>query len=163
MKTGMLVGLVVSGLLISLVKADEPQLPPMKDGLWETHTVRVTQNKTSDTSMKMCQSRELEQSMKAKSQSMRAMNQCTEVVTQQSAHGYTAESHCEAGALKGATTKITMSVEGDTAMHMEMRVSGAQADSVTTTDSHYVGACPADMKPGDVVLPNGSKMGMGAH
>jgi hypothetical protein len=163
MKAAALAGLALAGFIIGIVQADEPQIPSMKEGLWESHTVRLAQNKSSETTMKMCQSHALEQSMKATSQSVRTMNQCTQVVTQQSAHGYTSESHCESGALKGATTKITMSFQGDTATHMEMRMSGAQADSSTTIDSHYIGSCPADMKPGDVIMPDGSKVNMRAH
>jgi hypothetical protein len=37
------------------------------------------------------------------------------------------------------------------------------SESVTIIDSRYLGSCPADMKPGDTVMADGTKMSLGAH
>ena len=50
----------VLSALIGIASADEFKPPPMKDGLWETHSTQTQQGKTVfDTSIKMCQSKEL--------------------------------------------------------------------------------------------------------
>jgi hypothetical protein len=161
LRAGKLVGLSMLWITIAVLGADEPQLPVMKDGLWETHSQQIIQGKKFETTIKMCKSHEMDKSMKAASENMRKTNQCTEAVTQLSASSWSSESHCESGPLKGTVSKSTVSYQGDTATHMEMHMTGS-SENVTIMDSHYLGSCPADMKPGDAIMPDGTKMSMGA-
>ena len=121
---------------IGIASADEPQLPVMKDGLWQAHTQQVIQNKKIETVMKHCRSNELDKSMKSTSESIRKQNKCKEVVTQQSPGNCTSEMHCNAGSLAGSVTKTTMIFKGDTSYHMEQRMTG-KSQSVTIIDESY--------------------------
>jgi len=148
---------------IWIASADELQLPPMKEGLWESHTQQVIQKNKFETVMKICQSHEFEKSMKASSEGLRKSNQCSDVVTRLSPNSYSTESHCDKGPLSGSVSKATVSFQGDTSMHMEMHMKTGDSESVTIIDSHYLGSCPADMKPGDTVMADGKKMSFGQH
>jgi hypothetical protein len=147
--------------LSGIASADELQLPPMKEGLWESHTQQVIEQKKYETAMKICQTHELEKSMKSAGESLRKQNQCTEVVTRQSANSYSSESHCDKGPLTGSVTKTTITYQGDTSSHMELRMKNGPSETVTIIDSRYLGSCPADMKPGDAVMADGAKMNLG--
>lgn len=159
---GTLGGLSMLWITAGVLRAAEPQLPLMKEGLWETHSQQIIQGKKHETTIKMCKTHELDKSMKAAGENARKTNQCTDAVTQLSANSWSSESHCDNGPLKGSVTKSTVSYQGDTATHMEMHMTGS-SESVTIMDSHYLGSCPADMKPGDAIMPDGTKMSMGAH
>lgn len=145
-----------------IASADEPQLPPLKEGLWEAHTQQTIQKNKFETVVKLCRTREfdksLKESMKSVGENIRKANRCTESHTQLSANSYTAETHCEKD---GAVTKTMVSYQGDTSYHMEMHRTSGQSESVTIIDDRYVGSCPADMKPGDAVTGDGKKMHLG--
>ncbi len=150
---------VVSGI----AGADEFKPPPMKDGLWETHSIQTQQGKTVfDTSAKMCQSKELTKSMQSNGEEFRKKNACTSVVTQPSPNTYTEESHCAKGPNAGSVTKITYTYQGDTASHTEMHMNDGKTETVMVIDAKYLGSCPAGMKPGDVVMPDGKKVSGGS-
>lgn len=45
-----------------------------------------------------------------------------------------------------------------TAVHLETHTAAGQTETTTIVDQRYVGSCPADVKPGDLILPGGMKM-----
>ena len=149
--------LVSSGI----AAADEPQLPPLKEGLWESHTQMIIQNTKHESVLKLCRTHQIDKSVKdqtkAMGENLRKTRQCTDVVTQQSANSYSSESHC---AKDGSVTKITVTFQGDTSYHMEMHRKDNQSETQTTIDDKYVGSCPADMKPGDAVMGDGKKFNL---
>jgi hypothetical protein len=67
---------------------------------------------------------------------------------------------CDAGPLAGSISKTTMTYKGDTSYHIEQHMTG-KSESVTIIDESYLGSCPPDMKPGDVVMADGKKMNIG--
>jgi hypothetical protein len=156
MKTQLIIGCL--GCLAIGAWAAEVAIPEMKDGLWESRTQRTVQGKKLDVTMKICHSSEAQQSMKATGDEVRKANQCTEVVTQTSPTTYTSESRCAKGVLAGSVTKLVYTLEGDLAYHMEVHSMQGQDDTLTITDSKYLGSCPAGMKPGDVVMADGKKL-----
>jgi hypothetical protein len=141
--------------------ADEPQLPPLKEGLWESHTQMIIQNTKHDSVLKLCRTHQIDKSVKEQSkaigENLRKSRQCTDVITRQSAGSYSSESHC---VKDGSATKTTVTYQGDTSYHMEMHRKDNQSESVTTIDDKYVGSCPADMKPGDAVMGDGKKFNL---
>jgi hypothetical protein len=143
--------------------ADEPQLPQLKEGLWESHTQMTIQNTKHESVLKLCRTHQFDKSLKdqtkATGENLRKARQCTDIVTQQSANSYSSESHC---AKDGSVTKTTVTYQGDTSYHMEMHRKDNQSESVTTIDDKYVGSCPADMKPGDAVMGDGKKFNLAA-
>ncbi len=62
------------------------------------------------------------------------------------------------------TTHMTTVFAGDTAYRTENKsrieppIVAGRPDSTTTQDAKWVGPCPADMLPGDMLMPNGVKM-----
>ena len=145
-------------ILVGFADAADVQLPAMKEGLWESHTQQVLQGKKFETSMKICQTHSIEKSMKSVGDGIRKTNQCTEVVTRTSANSYASESRCMKGPLAGSVTKTIYTFQGDTASHVEMHMAQGQFDNVTSISSRYLGSCPVDMKPGDAVMADGTKM-----
>jgi hypothetical protein len=157
-----LVVAVLSGM-IGIAGADEFKPPPMKDGLWETHSRQTQQGKTViDTSIKMCQSKELTKSMQSNGEELRKKNGCTSAVTQPSPNTYVEESHCAKGPNAGSVTKVMYTYQGDTASHMEMHMNNGKSETVMIMDSKYLGSCPAGMKPGDAVMADGKKISSGS-
>ncbi len=153
----------VLSALIEIAGADEFKPPPMKDGLWETHSRQTQQGKTVfDTSIKMCQPKELTKSLQSSGEEFRKKNACTSAVTQPSPNTYVEESRCAKGPHAGSVTKITYTYQGDTASHMEMHTNDGKSETVMIMDSKYLGSCPAGMKPGDAVMPDGKKIAGGS-
>lgn len=117
----------------------------------------ILQGQKIDASMKICQTHEHDKSMKALGVEMRKRDQCSEVVTQTSANSYATESRCAKGMNAGEVTKVTLTLRGDSAMHMEMHMPAGKSETVNIVDSKYLGSCPAGMKPGDIVMTDGKK------
>ncbi|MGO8830814.1 MAG: DUF3617 domain-containing protein [Steroidobacteraceae bacterium] len=135
----------------------------MKDGLWETHSTQTQQGKTVfDTSAKMCRSKELTKSMQSSGEEFRKKNACTSTVTQPSPNTYAEESRCAKGPNAGSVTKIIYTYQGDTASHTEMHMNDGKTETVMVIDAKYLGSCPAGMKPGDVIMPDGKKISGGS-
>jgi hypothetical protein len=152
----------VLSISIGIAGADEFKPPPMRDGLWESHSTQTREGKTViDTSVKMCQTKELTKSMESTGEELRTKNKCTSIVTQPSPNTYVEESHCTEGPNAGSLTKVIYTYQGDTASHMEMHMNAGKAETVMIMDSKYLGSCPTGMKPGDVVMPDGKKISGG--
>ena len=138
---------------IGIAGADGIQPPPMKDGLWETHSTQTKEGKTvSDTSMQVCQSKELTKSMLSDGEELRKKNECTSNVTQPSANTYVEESRCAKGPNAGSVTKVVYAYQGDTASHTEMHMNVGKSETVMIIDAKYLGSCPTGMKPGDLIV-----------
>ena len=134
-------------------EADGIKLPPTKEGLWETHTMKTEQGKTvSDSSVQMCQSKALTESMQARGEELRKKNECTSSVTRPSNNTYVEESRCAKGPNAGSLTKVVYTYQGDTASHTEMHLNVGRSETVMIIDAKYLGSCPAGMKPGDLMM-----------
>jgi hypothetical protein len=146
----------IPSALIGISGADEFKPPPMKDGLWETHTRQTQQGKTVfEVSSKTCQSKAHTKSTKSNGAELRKMNECTSTVTQPSPNTYVEQSRCAKGPNAGLGTKVVYTYQGDTASHMEMHTNEGNSETVMIMDSKYLGSCPAGMKPGDAVGADG--------
>jgi hypothetical protein len=162
MRVSLVFGIAAVAASLELAGADEFKPPPMKDGLWEAHSTQTQQGKTVfDTSTKMCQSKELTKSTESMGEELRKRDQCTSTVTQTSANSFAEESHCAKGSNAGSVTKTVYTYQGDTASHMEMHLQNGKSETVMIMDMKYLGSCPADMKPGDVIMPDGKKFSAG--
>jgi hypothetical protein len=145
--------LVAVLLWIGIAAADEIKPPPMKDGLWETHSTQTQQGKSvSDTSVKMCQSKDLTKSKLSDGEELRKKNECTSRVTQTSPNAYVEESRCNKGPNAGSVTKVFYTYQGDTASRTEMHINVGQSAVVVIIDAKYLSSCPAGMKPGDLIV-----------
>ena len=141
---------------ISLAGADELKPPPTKEGLWETHGTHTQQGKTvPDPAVKMCQSNDTTKAMQAQGEELRKKNECTSHVSRPSPNTYVEESSCAKGPNAGAVTKVVYTNQGDTASHTEMHLNAGKVETVVIIDAKYLGACPASMKPGDLMMDDG--------
>jgi hypothetical protein len=142
--------------------ADGIKPPPTKEGLWETHSKQVSQDKSvSDTVVKMCQSKVTTESMQADAEKLRKENQCVSQVAQPTSNSYVEETRCAKGPDPGSVTRVVYTYQGDTASHTEVHLNVGKAETVMIMDAKYVGSCPTGMKPGDVmmngkVIPSGN-------
>ncbi len=141
-------------------RAAEPQLPLMKEGLWESHTQRNAPGRKSESDSKICQTHDVEKAMRAQADQMMQAGHCTAVVTRPAPGTYVTESHCDKGLLAGTVTKTITVFQSETAVHLETHSTAGQTETTTIIDQRYVGSCPADMKPGDVIMPGGMKMNL---
>jgi Protein of unknown function (DUF3617) len=69
---------------------------------------------------------------------------------------------CKVGQMQTSTTAVTH-FSGDTAYHTDINTTfnppmTGQASAVVAQDAKWTGACPADMKPGDMIMPDGTKV-----
>jgi hypothetical protein len=101
--------------LTSVARADDPELPPLKEGLWESHTLQKSKTNKTESVLKLCRTHEYDQtvrsSIKLAGENTRRLNQCTEKVKRKSANSYSSEMHCTRD---GSVTKVTMTFQGDT-------------------------------------------------
>jgi hypothetical protein len=139
---------------VGVARADEPQLPFLKDGLWESHIHQTINDQQTEHTVRMCQTADTQRQERAFSASLRQKNQCTYSLKRQSGSVYVSENRCQAGALAGTLSKGTMTFQGDTAYRDEVDILQNGNVKTTVTDAKYVGACPADMKPGDTIFDN---------
>jgi Protein of unknown function (DUF3617) len=159
MRISMGFGIAVLAASVGTAVADDYTPPPMRDGLWETHSVQTVAGKSANNmTIKMCQTKELTQSSQALSAQLRKTNQCTSTIIQQSGNTVVEESRCAKGPNAGSVNRFVYSHVGDTASHIEMHSHQGGDDSVTVMDMKYLGSCPAGMKPGDMIMPDGKVM-----
>jgi hypothetical protein len=162
MRVSLVFGIAAVAASVGLAGADEFKPPPMRDGFWDNRSALTVDGKlVSDTSIKMCQSKELTQSTEAAAAEIRKKNECTEVVTKTSANTIVEESRCAKGPNAGSDTKGVYSYTGDTAGHIEMHIHKGSSETVMVMDMKYLGSCPLGMKPGDAIMPDGKKLALG--
>jgi hypothetical protein len=156
MKFHFVVHIAVLTASISLAGADELKPPPTKEGLWETRGTHMQQGKTvPDPAVKMCQSNNTTKAMQAQGEELRKKNECTSHVSRPSPNTYVEESSCAKGPSAGSVTKVVYTNQGDTASHTEMHMNVGKSETVVVIDAKYLGACPAGMKPGDLMMDDG--------
>jgi hypothetical protein len=157
--------LSIATMIVSIenASADQIQLPPLKEGLWESHTHQVIQKRKVETVMKLCRTNALDKSMKSAGEEMRKSYHCVVVLTRQSANSFFSEMHCDKGPLSGSVNKTTMTYQSDTSYRVEQRMTMGQSETVTIIDERYLGSCPSDMKPGDALMADGKKISLGVH
>jgi hypothetical protein len=138
-------------------------LPPRKAGLWEQ---TVTSEKMHQT-ISMCIDAALDQKMKIWG-SQNGKSQCgEEKITPHLGGGYDFHAVCAMGESGTVTSDgqatgdfgshYTVDVTSTTAGSPMPQANGVHKISIAAT---WKGPCPADMKPGDMMLPGGMKLNM---
>jgi hypothetical protein len=88
---------------------------------------------------------------------------CSKQDIQKTATGYVTDSVC---GIAGMSIKSRGEISGDfnsaytvkSTSHTEGGPAGVPRDSTTTIQAKWLGACKADQKPGDIMMPGGMKM-----
>jgi hypothetical protein len=145
----------------SATSASAVDFPPRRAGVW-TVTINMENAKLPVQTNKMC----LDATTDAKLMKLGLASkeaQCTSMNISGSGNVRTVDSVCH---FNGGTQKshVVMTYAGDSAYHMDMRsqfsppIAGHDQSHIVQ-DGKWLGPCPADMKPGDMMI-NGMKINM---
>ena len=141
--------------------ASAVDLPVRKAGLWEMKVLH-SGSAVPDMTMQHCTDETTDKDM-ATSFSPMAKDICSKQDIQKTATGYVSDSVC---GIAGVSITSHAEITGDfnsaytvkSTSHSEGGPSGAPRDSTTTIEAKWLGACKAEQKPGDIMMPGGMKM-----
>jgi hypothetical protein len=136
------------------------ELPVRKAGLWEMKLVR-TGSPLPEMTMQHCTDATTDKDMATASSPM-SKEVCSRRDILQTATGYVVDSVCSAA---GVSMTTHSEITGDfsstytirTTAHSDRATAGVPKDTTTTIEAKWLGACKADQKPGDMVMPGGFK------
>jgi hypothetical protein len=129
-------------------------VPTRKAGLWE---IIMTSSEGRTTNMSQCVDEATDKLMSAFSNPM-MQSMCSRNTFEKTATGYSGESTCT---IAGRTVTSRADVIGDFNSAYTVRVtSGGDVGSSggMTMSARWAGACTADQKPGDMIMPGGVKV-----
>jgi hypothetical protein len=147
--------------LLVAVPADRARaddLPIRKAGLWEIKMAR-TGSPLPDMTMQHCTDETTDKDMNNMVSPM-AKQICSKQDIQKTATGFVTDSLCSVG---GVSIASHSEIIGDfnsaytvaTTSHSDLGSKGTPRDTVTKIEAKWLGACKADQKPGDIVMPGG--------
>src|SRR5437868_3254226 len=145
-------------LLSSAREARADDLPLRKAGLWEMKI--VTGSGLPDMTMQHCTDETTDKDM-SNTVSPMAKQVCTKQDVRKTATGFVSDSVCT---VAGVSMTSHSEIVGDfnsgytvkTTAHIQR--GDKPLDTVTTIEAKWLGACKADQKPGDIVMPGGFKL-----
>src|SRR6202171_1862274 len=146
--------------LLPVLDARAVEMPIRKAGLWEMKVVR-SGSATPEMTMQHCTDESTDKEMSSTFSPM-AKEMCPKQDIQKTATGYVSDSVC---GIAGMSITSHSEITGDfnsaytvkSTAHSEGGPTGAR-DSTTTIEAKWLGACKADQKAGDIVMPGGMKM-----
>jgi Protein of unknown function (DUF3617) len=147
--------------LLPVLDARAVEMPIRKAGLWEMKVVR-SGSATPEMTMQHCTDESTDKEMSSTFSPM-AKEMCPKQDIQKTATGYVSDSVCKVGAVS-ITSHSDIVGDFNSAYTVKSKSHNAggpasvPADSTTTIEAKWLGACKPDQKPGDIVLPGGMKM-----
>jgi hypothetical protein len=162
MKRLLVLSLSAAGLLaLASPGAGAAELPVRKAGLWEMKVMSPGAPQPEMT-MQQCTDESTDKDMSTSFQPM-SKDLCSKQDMQKTATGYVSDSVCT---VAGMTIKSHAEINGDfnsaytvkSKSRSEGGMAGAGRDNATTIEAKWLGACKADQKPGDIMMPGGMKM-----
>jgi len=147
--------------LLPAPSACADELPIRKAGLWEMKMATAGSSVPGMT-IQHCTDETTDKQMSTMFAPV-ANQVCSKRDIQKTATGYVTDSECSAG---GITRTAHSEITGDFnsaytvkfTAHNESGAAGQPHDFTTTIEAKWLGACKADQKPGDIVMPGGLKM-----
>ena len=143
---------------VPALAATPVDVPPLRAGLWEATTVSASGPQPRPAVTRMCLDKHTQRNV-LDQLALAAPRMCARYQYGMRSGRFVTDSSCTLGAstIEGRTETTFLR---DTAYHMEVvgRVGPAgRAGQMqkAVIDGRHVGTCPAGMKPGDMVLPNG--------
>ena len=141
--------------------ASAVELPVRKAGLWEMKVLH-TGSAVPDMTMQHCTDETTDKEMSTSFSPM-AAEMCSKQDIQKTAAGYVSDSVC---GFSGVSIASHAEITGDfnsaytvkSTSHSERGPAGMPRDSSTTIEAKWLGACKADQKAGDIMMPGGMKM-----
>jgi hypothetical protein len=146
---------------VSGAGADE--LPIRKAGLWEMKVMR-TASPMPDMTMQQCTDETTDKEMSTAFAPM-SKDICSKKDIHKTATGYVSDSVC---GMAGVSIASHSEIVGDfnsaytvkTVSHTENGPAAVKGNHETTIEAKWLGACKADQKPGDIVMPGGLKINL---
>ncbi|MDP1882619.1 MAG: DUF3617 family protein [Bradyrhizobium sp.] len=137
------------------------ELPVRKAGLWEMKMLR-TGAPTPEMTMQHCTDETTDKAMSS-AFSPASKDICSKQDIQKTATGYVTDSVCT---VAGVTMTTHSEIIGDfnsaytvkATSHSQGGSAAVPRDSSTVIEAKWLGACKADQKPGDIMMPGGLKM-----
>jgi uncharacterized protein DUF3617 len=147
--------------LLLALEARAAEIPIRKAGLWEMKMVR-TGSPMPEMTMQHCTDEATDRDMNT-GLAPAVKDVCSRNELQKTATGYVGDSACK---VAGASITSHSEITGDfnsaytvkTTSHTEGGPSAVPRDSTVTIEAKWMGACKADQKPGDIVMPGGFKL-----
>ncbi|XIA66650.1 DUF3617 domain-containing protein [Bradyrhizobium sp. TZ2] len=143
--------------LLSVSAAGAVELPVRKAGLWEMKVVRAG-SPAPDMTMQQCTDETTDKDMSTAMSPM-GKEMCSKQEIQKTATGYVTDSIC---GISGVTIASHAEINGDFnsayTVKSTVRSERGPAGGTTTIEAKWLGACKADQKPGDIMMPGGMKM-----
>jgi Protein of unknown function (DUF3617) len=146
------------GLVLCTVQTRADDLPSRKPGVWEVRQVIGTA-KTSPLVVKQCIDAATDHLLQSSTGPYSA-DLCPTRSVQKSADGMTIDSTCTIAG-KTARTHAVIAGSFDSAYKMTVTSQGEGvpgSDITLSLEAKWLGPCPADQKPGDLVMGNGMKL-----
>ncbi|MES2602363.1 MAG: DUF3617 family protein [Pseudomonadota bacterium] len=145
-----------AGMFALPALAGPVEMPNRKPGLWEIKVSPGPQMPAM--TMQQCTDATTDKDMAASFSPM-AKEMCAKQDMQKTATGLVIDATCTVG---GTTSVSRTEINGDFNSAYTVKVStkgdGKQPEAVTMMDAKWLGACKADQKAGDIVMPGGIKM-----
>ncbi len=156
-----LVSLAAMGVAMPAL-ADDFGIPARKAGEWKIEMVPETAKAAPAMTFQLCLDAETDKALMQAGAGMSA-GQCTVSAPTQESGGIAFDGSCDMGGMKTKShTVITGDFQSSYTMKITSDIEGAPAGmpkhSVITQNATYVGACPAGMAPGDMMMPGGMKV-----
>jgi hypothetical protein len=154
---------LAAGVLLAALPAltaSAVELPIRKAGLWEMKMVR-TGSPLPAMTMQHCTDETTDKAMNSSFSPMSA-DICSKNDIQKTATGYVTDSVCTVGGISVTSHSETSgdfnsAYTAKVASHSQGGPSGPR-DTTMTVEAKWLGACNADQKPGDILMPDGRKM-----
>lgn len=146
---------VVAFAILLATQAHAQDLPKLKPGLWETTTTSSGPKGSHGSSMKhtMCMDDKAQKDMLAFSQNMGAS--CTKNSVRRDGNKVYGEAECSMGGKMTIKSQSVTTMSGDTSYRTDVKSTfsppmAGMSESSTVVEGRHTGACPANMKPGDI-------------
>ena len=144
-------------------QAGAVELPVRKAGLWEMKVLHAG-SPAPDMTMQQCTDESTDKDMSTSFSPM-TKDACSKNDIQKTATGYVTDSVCGFG---GMSVKSHAEITGDfnsaytvkSTSNSTGAPAGVPRDSTTTIEAKWLGACKADQKPGDIIMPGGMKINL---
>jgi hypothetical protein len=138
---------------------DFPNMPPLKEGLWKIRMIDNTPGqKSTDNTYTLCRNHAYDE--KGRQLAQKFLTACSTTSDVKSGNSRTVVISCKIG---GSTvvTRSTLTGLSDTHFHTESSATYTpplygQSQSSMIQEQTYLGACPANMQPGDRQLADGT-------
>ena len=139
--------------------AQADELPLRKAGLWELTELTEAPPRT----LQQCIDETVEKEMMSVTVAPGGEPMCSKYDVRKSATGYVVDSVCTVLTTVTTRTEITGDFNSAYTMKNTRHAEGLMlgkggVDRTSTFEARWLGACKADQKPGDIVMPDGLKM-----